>query len=201
MLASTTPNEKTNTQDNLEDKELTKTKTHNNDSREVQRPTTSQGGPANVENETPKQKSPIAPHTTEQQTETLPHIERSTNLVPADHNSMETQEPQDIHPNTHNDDSHEQGMTTDRRRSTPPPDSKSTERDGDEREKGILMDTQPTGDENELKADKETSPKRSKKMKMDRHTVQPQERSRSFNTSNTIQREDVITQYTTLHHH
>jgi hypothetical protein len=71
-------------------------------------------------------------------------------------------------------------MTTGRRLSTPPPEDKSAERDNDERGMGLSMDKQPTGDESKLQDDTGTSPKRSVKMRVDRHGSHSQERSRSL---------------------
>jgi hypothetical protein len=100
--------------------------------------------------------------------------------VPAEHGPMETEEPQDPHFTKQNDDSHGKDMTTGRRLSTPPPDSKSAERDSDERGLGLSMDEQPTGDESKLQNDTGTSPKRSKKMRVGRYEPHSQERSLSL---------------------
>jgi hypothetical protein len=124
-----------------------------------------------------KAQSPLAPHTAEQETEPLPNTEGSNNFVPAEHGPMETEEPQDPHFTKQNDDSYGLSMTTGRRLNTPPPDNKSAERENDERGMGLSIYKQPTGDESKFQDDTGTSPKRSKKTRVDRHGSHSQERS------------------------
>ena len=110
----------------------------------------------------------------------FPILKGAGENVLEEQDNMETEEPQAAHTNKKEEDSYKWRRTTGRRLSIPPPEDLNTHRDIEEQGMGLTVDNPPTSDESKSQQDTGTSPKRSKKMKVDRHGPHPRERSRSL---------------------
>ena len=179
VLARSDPDEEINMTDHIHTKTQKTLKTHTTDMRDGPHPSTSRDGPSEIENTVPQRKEPVTPPNAAFQPADPPPPEKETNTESAEHDLMETETLQAAPPETQDGAQQKQDIPKEQKREIPQTKTIDTEKDGDEGDKDLTVDAQPMEEEATFKPEKETSPKRNKKMKMDRQATQVHDRSRS----------------------